>query len=364
MTNHDAVQGGGEADGITGEGSSKTGEGSGWPVRDGVLGLGDLPAERGGVISDARLVWQADGTLNAARDNVIVYPCSYTAAHDDQTWLIGPDGVLDPSRWFIVIPDMFSNGLSSGAADTDDYPAVVTMADNVRAQHRLLTEHLGITKVAAAYGFSMGAGQAYHWAALFPDFVERAIVVCGSTRTSLHNKVFLSGLLRTLEAAPQYLGNGRFSAEPVAAVRAFAHIYAGWGLSQDFYRERLFETALGAPDLAIFLTTDWEESFGEHRAANLYAQALTWQEADISANDRCSGDLARALSAITARVLLMPSATDLYFRVADNEAELAHLRSGALATIPSIWGHRAGSPEGIPADLAFLTSQVRSWLDR
>src|SRR6266536_1473977 len=309
MTNHDAVQGGGEADGMTGEGSS-------WPVRDGVLGLGDLPAERGGVISDARLVWQADGTLNAARDNVIVYPCSYTAAH------------------------------------------------NVRAQHRLLTEHLGITKVAAAYGFSMGAGQAYHWAALFPDFVERAIVVCGSTRTSLHNKVFLSGLLRTLEAAPQYLGNGRFSAEPVAAVRAFAHIYAGWGLSQDFYRERLFETALGAPDLAIFLTTDWEESFGEHRAANLYAQALTWQEADISANDRCSGDLARALSAITARVLLMPSATDLYFRVADNEAELAHLRSGALATIPSIWGHRAGSPEGIPADLAFLTSQVRSWLDR
>src|SRR6266536_502628 len=344
MTNHDAVQGGGEADGITGEGSSKTGEGSGWPVRDGVLGLGDLPAERGGVISDARRVWQADGTLNAPRGNVIVYPCSYTAAHGDQPWLSGPAGVLDPSRWFIVIPDMFSNGLSSGAADTDDYPAVVTMADNVRAQHRLLTEHLGITKVAAAYGFSMGAGQAYHWAALFPDFVERAIVVCGSTRTSLHN--------------------GRFSAEPVAAVRAFAHIYAGWGLSQDFYRERLFETALGAPDLAIFLTTDWEESFGEHRAANLYAQALTWQEADISANDRCSGDLARALSAITARVLLMPSATDLYFRVADNEAELAHLRSGALATIPSIWGHRAGSPEGIPADLAFLTSQVRSWLDR
>src|SRR6266536_2155471 len=82
MTNHDAVQGGGEADGITGEGSSKTGEGSGWPVRDGVLGLGDLPAERGGVISDARLVWQADGTLNAARDNVIVYPCSYTRSEE------------------------------------------------------------------------------------------------------------------------------------------------------------------------------------------------------------------------------------------------------------------------------------------
>jgi homoserine O-acetyltransferase len=209
----------------------------------------------------------------------------------------------------------------------------------------------------------MGAGQAYHWAALYPDLVERAIVVCGSARTSVHNRVFLSGLLRILEAAPEYQGNGRFSAEPAAALRAFGHVYAGWGLSQDFYRERLYETALGAPDLASFLRTDWEEQFGAHRAANLYAQALTWQEADISANERYGGDLPQALDAITARVLLMPSATDLYFRVADNEAELRHMRSAELAVIPSIWGDRAGNPRGIPADLDFLTSRVRAWLD-
>jgi homoserine O-acetyltransferase len=337
---------------------------AGWPVQDGVLDLGDLPAERGGVIRRARLAWQAHGTLSLARDNVIVYPCSYTADHEGLSWLIGPDAVLDPARWFIVIPDMFSNGLSSGAADTDDYPPVVTMADNVRAQRRLLTEVFGAERVAAAYGFSMGAGQAYHWAALFPDMVERAIIVCGSARTSVHNKVFLSGLLRTLEAAPEYAGAGRFRAEPAAALRAFAHIYAGWGLSQDFYRERLYETALGAPSLAAFLKSDWEDSFAAHRAANLYAQALTWQEADISANDRYHGDLPRALASISARVLLMPSATDLYFRVADNDAELAHLKSAELAVIPSIWGHRAGNPRTIPADLEFLTARVRSWLDQ
>jgi homoserine O-acetyltransferase len=334
-----------------------------WPVQDGVLDLGDLPAERGGVIRRAGLAWQAHGTLNEARDNVIVYPCSYTADHEELSWLIGPDAVLDPARWFIVIPDMFSNGVSSGAADTDGYPPVVTMADNVRAQHRLLTEVFGAERIAAAYGFSMGAGQAYHWAALFPDLVERAIIVCGSARTSVHNKVFLSGLLRTLEAAPEYEGDGRFRAEPVAALRAFAHIYAAWGLSQDFYRERLYETALGAPSLTAFLKSDWEDSFAEHRAANLYAQAITWQEADISANDLYAGDLPKALASISARVLLMPSATDLYFRVADNEAELTHLRTGQLAVIPSIWGHRAGSPEGIPADLEFLTGHVRAWLD-
>ena len=335
-----------------------------WPVRDGVLQLGDLPVERGGVIRGARLSWQAHGTLNAARDNVIVYPCSYTASHEDLSWLIGPDGVLDPTRWFIVIPDMFSNGLSSSAADTEDYPDVVTMADNVRAQHRLLTEEFGVTKVAASYGFSMGAGQAYHWAALYPDLVERAIVVCGSARTSPHNRVFLSGLLRTLEAAPEYEGDGRFRAEPAAALRAFAHIYAGWGLSQDFYRERLYETELGVPSLDAFIKSDWEDGFASCRAANLYAQAVTWQQADISANDLYGGDLPKALAAIKARVLLLPSATDLYFRVADNEAELAHLRTGELAVIPSIWGHRAGSPETIPADLEFLTAKVRAWLDR
>jgi homoserine O-acetyltransferase len=219
-----------------------------------------------------------------------------------------------------------------------------------------------VTRVAATYGFSIGAGQSYHWAALFPDMVQRAIVVCGSARTSIHNKVFLSGLLRTLEAAPEYQGDGRFSAEPEAALRAFGHIYAGWGLSQDFYRAQLYETALGAPDLDTFLRTDWEDSFKAHAAANLYAQAMTWYEADISANDLYGGDLTRALESITARVLLMPSTTDLYFRVADNAAELSHLAHGQLSAIESIWGHRAGSPEGLEDELDFLRRTVGQWL--
>jgi len=115
---------------------------------------------------------------------------------------------------------MFSGGVSSSASGTADYPPLVTAADNVRAQHRLLTEHLGVSRVAAAYGFSMGGIQAYHWAALYPDLVERAIVVCGSARTAEHNKVFLSGLLRLLEAAPEHLGGGRFSADPVASLNS------------------------------------------------------------------------------------------------------------------------------------------------
>lgn len=335
-----------------------------WEQNGGEFRLGDLGVEKGGVIRDAKIVWQTHGRLNAARDNVVLYPCSYTAQHPDMAWLIGPDGVLDPTRWFVVIPNMFSNGLSSSAADTPDFPAIVTSADNVRAQRRLLEEHFGIERLAAVYGFSMGAQQAYHWAALFPDAVARAIVVCGSARTAPHNKVFLSSLLRTLEAAPEHLGNGRFSAEPRLALRAFAHIYASWALSQDFYRANLHLTACGAPSLEAFLKTDWEDRYHIRKAANLYAQLVTWYHGDISANDLYGGDLVRALNAIRAKVLLMPGRTDLYFPVADNAAELVHLAQGELRPIPSVWGHRAGNPATIPEAAAFIKAQVRDWMER
>ena len=337
--------------------------GNTWEREEGLSALGDWPVERGGCIRDARIAWERHGTLNAARDNLILYPSSYAAQHCGMAWLIGPDGILDPTRWCVLAVDMFSNGLSSGAADTPDYPAIVTLADNVRAQHALVRRMFGDITLAAVYGFSMGGMQAYHWAALYPEQVSRAIVVCGSARTSEHNKVFMSGLLRTLEAAPEHIGNGRFSSEPVAALTAFGHVYAGWGLSQDFYRQGLHLTALGAPDLQTFLRTDWAETFVQRRAANLYAQALAWYFGDISDNVGFNGDLGAALRAIRARVLLLPSETDLYFRVADNAMEVERLANGALHVIPGVWGHLAGNPKVNTVDAAFIRERVRAWLE-
>jgi homoserine O-acetyltransferase/O-succinyltransferase len=333
-----------------------------WEHETGSFALGDFAVEKGGVIRDARLAWQRFGALNDSCDNLILYPSSYSARLADMSWLIGPKGVLDPTRWCIIAVGMFSNGESSGAAETPEYPTLVTLADNVRAQHRLVTELFAVDKLAAVYGFSMGGMQAYHWAALYPDMVERAVVVCGSARTADHNKVFLSGLLRTLEAAPEHIGNGRFSAEPLLSLKAFGHIYAGWGLSQDFYRAGLYKSALGAPDLETFVRTSWAERFSQCRAANLYAQALAWFHGDISDHSRFNGDLARALQSIKAQVLLMPSETDLYFRVADNAAELPYLATGSLRPIPSVWGHRAGNPSANPADAAFIRARVAELL--
>ena len=340
-----------------------------WPTEQGVFEVGDVTLQSGALLTDARLSWKTHGTLSPARDNVIVYPTSYGAQHKELEWLIGPDGVLDPTRWFIVIPDMFGNGLSSSPADRTDYPTLVTIYDNVQVQRRFLRAVFGIEDVACVYGWSMGALQAYHWAALFPGHVARIVVNCGVARTAVHNQVFLRSLMATLEAAPQHLGNGRFGSEPHAAKRAFGRIYAAWAFSQDFYREGRHladgpKPNLGAPDLEIFLKTDWEDRFGARSAANLYAQLRTWDAADISANELYEGDLTAALHAIEARVLLMPVATDLYFRVADNAAELPLLRHAALRPIESSWGHRAGNPVANPVDAAFIRREVRAWLER
>ena len=81
--------------------------------------------------------------------------------------------MLDPTRWFVVQVDMFGNGISSSPSNTADYPPLVTAWDNVQAQRQLLRDVFGIDRLHAAYGWSMGAQQAYHWAACFPEAVER-----------------------------------------------------------------------------------------------------------------------------------------------------------------------------------------------
>ncbi|MBP0495872.1 alpha/beta fold hydrolase [Pararoseomonas indoligenes] len=331
-----------------------------WATDTGRFALGDLAVLKGGTIRGAALNWKTHGTLSPAGDNVILYPTSYGATAAELEWLIRPDGVLDPGRWFVVQIDMFGNGVSSSPQDTPDYPLLVTAWDNVHAQRRLLKEVLGIERLRAVYGWSMGAQQAYHWAALFPDAVQAVFINCGSARTAVHNQVFTRAQMAILEAAPEYDGRALFSAQPKPALRAFGRNYAGYAASQDFYRAGL-HLSPATPDLETYLK-GWETRYDGKHAANLLAQMRCWNAGDISDNPIYNGDLHAALRAIKARVMLIPGETDIYFRVADNEAELPQLRHAELRPIPSIWGHRAGNPMGNAEDTAFLRRCVEDWL--
>ena len=87
-------------------------------TREDVFECGDVLLQRGGTLRNARIVYKTFGTLNATRDNVIIYPTSYSAQHPDIEWLVDVRRCLDPSRYFIVIPNMFTNGLSSSPSNT------------------------------------------------------------------------------------------------------------------------------------------------------------------------------------------------------------------------------------------------------
>jgi len=73
---------------------------------------------------------------------------------------------------------------------------------------------------------------------------------------------------------------------------------------------------------------------------------------------RHGGNLAAALSSIRARVLVMPSATDLYFTPEDCAADAAAIPGARLVRIPSIWGHRAGNPYQNPQDAQFIRNAL------
>lgn len=327
-----------------------------------IFDAGEMTLQSGASVP-LRLAYKTYGRLNAAKDNAILYPTSFGAQHVDIEWLIAPGGALDPERYFIVIPNLFGNGLSSSPSNTDGPWSDVTYHDAVAVQHRLVTERFGIERLALVYGWSMGGMQAYHWAANYPAMVARAAIVCGSARCSPFNAVFLESVRAALTTDPAFV-DGRFIAKPAAGLRAMGRVYAGWAMSHGFYRDELWRAA-GFTSLEDYLSRSWDVAFAHRDANNLLAQLWTWQNGDISRCAAFGGDLPRAMAAITARVLLMPGATDNYFQAADNEAEiplLTNAQSVAFTPIPSLHGHRAGNPAQIPADKAFINAQVAALL--
>ena len=330
--------------------------------------LGDVVLQCGATLRGARLAFKTYGTLSPAKDNVIVYPTWYSGQHTENEWLIGDDMALDPRKYFIIIPNMFCNGLSSSPSNTPPpydrgaFPRV-TAYDNVRQQHRLVTEKFGVERVRLVTGWSMGALQTYHWGALYPDMVERILPFQGSAKCSRHNFVFLEGARSALMADAAF-DDGWYGSPPARGLRAFARVYAGWGFSQTFYRRKADIELMGYASLEDFLVGFWERLFLAKDANNLLGMLWTWQHGDISDNELFHGDLPKALAAIKAKAIVMPSSTDLYFPPEDNEIEVSHMPNAELRIVDSFWGHFAGGPGTSPDDIRVLDAALRELLER
>jgi homoserine O-acetyltransferase len=329
-----------------------------------IFEAGDVALASGETFPDLRLAYRTYGELNAARDNAVLYPTSFAAQHQEIDWLIGPGGILDTDEHFIVVIDLPGNGLSSSPSTTPAY-APLTYHDVVAVQRRLLAKRFRIERLALVYGWSMGGMQAYHWAARYPEMVERAAILCASAKCSPYNSVFIEGVRAALTADPAYR-DGRFVGAPVTGIRAMGRVYAGWATSHAFYRDELWRVE-GHTSLEDYLVAVWDTDFTRRDPADLLAQLDIWQSGDISACDEFAGDLDIALAGITAHVLLMPGTTDRYFDASDNQQESVKLKNAAsvaLRPIPSDYGHIAGNPVAIPADQEFIRAQVAALLQK
>jgi homoserine O-acetyltransferase len=329
-----------------------------------IFEAGDVVLQHGATLRGTQLAFKTYGKLNADKSNVIVYPTWYSGQHADNEWLIGAGMALDPAKYFIIVPNMLGNGLSSSPSNMPEpynksrFPHV-TLYDNVMLQHRLVTEKFGITKIKLVVGWSMGAQQTNQWGCLFPDMVERIAPFCGSAKTAPHNFVFLEGV-RSALCADAAWDRGWYLTPPTKGLRAVGRVYAGWGLSQPFYMQELWR-GLGFSSLEDFLIGFWEGFFLRRDANNLLAMLWTWQNGDISDNPVYKGDFKKALGAIKAKAVVMPGEMDLYFPVADNVVEVSHMPNAECCPIPGVWGHFAGG--GAHAeDTAFIDAKIKALL--
>ena len=327
--------------------------------------LGDVVLQSGLTLRGAWLAYKTHGRLNSEKSNAILYPTRFCGRHEDNEFLIGSGMALDPDIYFIIVPNLLGNGVSSAPSNTPPpfdkarFPNI-TIHDNVVMQRQLLAEELGIERLRLAVGWSMGAQQAYHWAAMYPDAVERLAPICGSARTSRHNHVFLEGMKAALTADDAWR-QGWYDSAPCTGLRAMARGWAGWALSQTFYREELYRR-LGYSSVEDFLVSFWEGMFLQRDANNMLNLIWSWQNSDISANQLYEGDFEAALGAIKARTVVMPGQSDLYFPPEDSAYEVDRIPDAELRTIPSVWGHYAGGSAN-PEDVAFVNARLAELLE-
>jgi homoserine O-acetyltransferase/O-succinyltransferase len=317
-----------------------------------IFDLGDFPlatvADDGAdslvTLPNAKLAYKTHGKLNAAKDNAILFPHMYSGTPKAMERFIGPGRALDPAKYFIILPGQFGNGFSSSPSNTPPpfnqgaFPKI-TIGDDVRAQHRLVTEKFGIDKLQLVLGWSMGAEQTYEWAVRYPDMVLRAAPFAGTAKTTPHNYIFVRLHEDVIKSDPAW--NEGFYTEPHAVhvgLQRHAQVWSVMGVCQEFYRQEAWQPA-GFSSLDDFLSGFWENWFLPMDPNNLLCMAWKWRHGDVSLHT--GGNLAAALGRIKAKTFVMPFSNDMFFPVQDCAKEQALIPNSQLRVINTLWAHFA-----------------------
>ena len=331
----------------------------------------NFKTESGVVLPEAKIVYGTYGKLNAAGDNAVLLPSHYMADMHGYGFLIGAGAMakgkaLDPTKLFLVTSELFGNGRSSSPSNTPEpfhgprFP-VMTIRDNVRAVHQMLTEQLEVKHLRAVIGFSMGAQQAFQWAVSYPEFMDRVVATSGTAKTYGHGIVRNEGEIGAIQTDAAFKG-GDYTEQPKKGIEEFSLMWTGWLYSQEWWRQELWRTINPPGTTFEQVVEDYKKNFIPGADANnLILQMRTWEKNDVGATPGFGGDEVKALRSIKVPVLYMPSATDMYFPVTDAQYEAQYIPKVKLMPIPSLWGHPAGAG-ACPADETFLNEAIAMFM--
>ena len=340
--------------------------------------------EAGGSIAPVDVEYETYGKLNTARDNaiLIVHALSgdaHVAGWDAEAkkkgrkwrtrkpgwWddMIGPGEPLDTEKYFVICSNVLGSCYgTTGPMDLDlstgrhyglRFP-LVTVGDWVRLQ-ALLLDHLGIKRLYAVIGGSLGGQQALEWALAFPERVENAIVLASSARLSPQGLAFNAVARHAILSDPKF-NNGDYygftaPAEGLAAARMLGHITY---LSDEAMYRKFGRRLQGksAPEFSFGIEFEVEsylayqgKSFVERFDANSYLYITRAMDYYDAARGWGSGDLAIACRRIESRTMVVSFSSDwLYPPKECEELALAICRNGKPVTyvmVPSDYGHDA-----------------------
>lgn len=334
-----------------------------------------LPLDSGVSFGPVEIAYETYGTLDADASNAVLIchaltgdqfvasPHPVTGKEGWWTRMVGPGKPIDPARHFIVCANVLGGCMgSSGPASIDPatgepyamrFP-VITVRDMVRAQGMLL-DYLGVERLLAAVGGSMGGMQVLEWAASHPARLRSAVVIASAARHSAQNIAFHEVGRQAIMADPKWRGGDYYAAsDPPAAglavARMAAHItyLSEEGLTAKFGRRLQSRDALSFGFDADFQIESYLRHQGirfvERFDANSYLYITRAMDYfDIA--ERHDGSLATAFQSTATRFCVVSFTSDWLYPTSESR-RIVHALNAANAhvsfvEIESSFGHDA-----------------------
>jgi homoserine O-acetyltransferase len=313
--------------------------------------LGDLPLESGEAIRDFDISYVTHGRRASSDDNVILVLTAIGSIHHRLDFLIGPGRPLDPDRHFIIGVDAIGNGLTTSPSNSTAQPDLAfprySIRDMVASQRRLL-DALGIRRVTAIVGASMGGMQALQWGVSHRDSMRGIVALVPMART------------RAWSAAMNEVARRLLMADPGWPTGPYGSGFDNWAALTRVITNRspgALEgiTAAAIPGLVAEVIAMMRR-IGPDPLDWVY-QSFAYDAHDVGTTPGFGGDTAAALRTIRAPTLLLVPELDLYNPIHDATEAAALIPDATLVRLAGNAGH------AVAADTSPQLADIRAAID-